>query len=127
MGAVLEVTLGTKAPNYKTILELDRKIREIYLPPALDYFLRSNPDEVGLNPAMKGGYPIVVRATCLLYIHKSYFARALIDYPEDPLRSPYAASFLATARCSSVIIRTNGNHIRKVPELCMRFGATYML
>ncbi|KAF7985878.1 hypothetical protein HWV62_43750 [Athelia sp. TMB] len=121
MSAVMEATLGTNIPNYKSILELDRKIREIYLPPALDYFAKCKAEEAGLNAAMKGGYHIVVRATCLLYIHKSYFARALIDYPEDPLRSPYATSFLATARCSSVIIRANANHIRKVPELCTRW------
>ncbi|KAF7985867.1 hypothetical protein HWV62_43728 [Athelia sp. TMB] len=119
--SIMEVTLGAKAPDYKTILDLDHRIREHPLPTALNVFLESHSEEEGLDIAMKGGYLAIVRAICLLYIHKSYFARALIDYPADPLRSPYSTSFLATFRCSSAVIRLSAEHMKGSPELCMRW------
>ena len=119
--SIIEVTLGAKAPDYKTVLDLDRKIRELPLPTALNVFLESHSEEEGLDAAMKGGYLAIVRAICLLYIHKSYFARALIDYPADPLHSPHATSFLATFRCSSAVIRLSAEHMKSAPELCMRY------
>ncbi|KAF7985873.1 hypothetical protein HWV62_43740 [Athelia sp. TMB] len=102
--SVLEVTLGAKAPDYKTILELDRKVRETALPSTLNIFLESDPEEVGLNTIMQGGYLTIVRALYLLSLHKSYFARALIDHPADPLQSPYATSFSATVRSLHTLV-----------------------
>ncbi|KAF7985868.1 hypothetical protein HWV62_43730 [Athelia sp. TMB] len=116
------LTLGAKAPDYKTILELDRKVHEMPLPAALSLFLECDLDETGLDIAMKGGHLTILRAVCLLYIHKNHFARALIDHPADPLRSPYATSFLVTTRCSSTVIRLSYEHIKRVPKLCARFS-----
>ncbi|KAF7968677.1 hypothetical protein HWV62_29727 [Athelia sp. TMB] len=120
--SILEVTLGAKAPDYKTILELDRKVHEMPLPANLRLFLECDLDEAGLDIAMKGGHLTILRAVCLLYIHKNHFARALIDHPADPLRSPYATSFLVTTRCSSTVIRLSYEHIKRVPKLCARFS-----
>ena len=91
------------------------------VPPALNIFRKTiNPDEMSLNLVMKSGWLSIVRSITLLYIHKSYFARALIEQPTNPLRSPYATSFLAAARCSSAVIRISSGHITTYPELCMR-------
>ncbi|KAF7975557.1 hypothetical protein HWV62_9243 [Athelia sp. TMB] len=121
-GTVLELTLGAKSPEYKIILELDRKVRDMPVPPALNIFRRTiNPDEMSLNVVMKSGWLAIIRSITLLYIHKSYFARALIEEPANPLRSPYATSFLAAARCSSAVIRISSGHITTYPKLCMRW------
>ncbi|KZP18363.1 hypothetical protein FIBSPDRAFT_933487 [Athelia psychrophila] len=93
-GSVVKLTLAAAPPSYKLILELDRKVREMVLPPALNMFLRT------------GDAP--------------FFAQALLDYPESPLRSPYATSFLATYRAASFVISSTVKHIERYPELFMR-------
>ncbi|KAF7973068.1 hypothetical protein HWV62_16252 [Athelia sp. TMB] len=41
MGSAIKLTLAASPPAYRHILELDRKVREMVLPPALNVFLRS--------------------------------------------------------------------------------------
>lgn len=117
---MLEMTLGAKSADYKTVLEFDRKVRETQMPPALNFFTNRDHDEVGLNVYMKGGYLAMVRSVTMLYIHKNFFARALLDHPNDPLASPYSTSFLAATRSASAIIRSSAVHIERFPEICLR-------
>lgn len=49
----------------------------------------------------------------LLYIHRTFFAQAMLDHPANPLRSPYAPSFLAAYRCASGMIKANLNHFER--------------
>ena len=63
--------------------------------------------------------------TVLLWIHRSYFAQAIIDCPTNPLRSQYASSFLATYRASGIILRTIKNQFSRYPSLCARFWLTW--
>lgn len=56
----------------------------------------------------------------LMYIHRSFFAQAMIDHPVNPLRSAYAPSFLAAYRCASGLIKSNLYHFQKFPDLCPR-------
>ena len=41
-----------------------------------------------------------------MYLHRCFFAQALVEHPADPLRSPYAPSFLAgyRAACATVTL-----------------------
>ncbi|KZP23890.1 hypothetical protein FIBSPDRAFT_1042717 [Athelia psychrophila] len=112
-GSVLELTLCAKSPNYETILELDRKVREMPLPPALNLYLGREDDDVSTSIRFKGGYLAMIRSITMLFIHKTYFARALLDHPANPLGSPYAASFLAATRCASAIIRSSAQYIKE--------------
>lgn len=41
----------------------------------------------------------------LTFIFRNHFARAIIEYPSNPLRSPFATSFLATYRSSIALLR----------------------
>ncbi|KZP18636.1 hypothetical protein FIBSPDRAFT_1046131 [Athelia psychrophila] len=118
LGRVLETTLGSKSPEYKTILDFDQQVREMPLPAALNFYLGRG-DDASLTEHLKGGYLSMIRSITMLYIHKSHFARALLDHPANPLRSPYATSFLAAARCSSVIIRSSVGNMQRVPEFYM--------
>lgn len=38
-------------------------------------------------------------------IHRNFFARAILDYPDDPLRSPFAFSFLTALRLAITMIQ----------------------
>lgn len=40
----------------------------------------------------------------LLYLHRSFFARAISDHPKDPLGSPYGASVLAAYRSAGALV-----------------------
>ncbi|KZP04069.1 hypothetical protein FIBSPDRAFT_923431 [Athelia psychrophila] len=121
-GSVLELTIGAKSPDYKTILELDRKVREMPLPPALNFYLgREGDGDASMNIHFKGGYLAMVRTITMLYIHKTYFARALVDHPTNPLCSPYATSFLAATRCASSVIRSSAQYIKDCPEFYTRW------
>jgi hypothetical protein len=57
----------------------------------------------------------------MLYLHRSFFAQAMLDFPSNPLRSPFAPSFLAAYRCASAIIKTTAMNFQKYPELFSRF------
>lgn len=57
----------------------------------------------------------------LLYIHRSFFAQALVEHPANPLKSPYAPSFLAAFRASTTILRTIREHFDVRPALCSQF------
>ncbi|TFK43632.1 fungal-specific transcription factor domain-containing protein [Crucibulum laeve] len=119
--SVLELTLTAKAPQYQTILDLDRKVREKTLPPHLNVFM--SPEDEHCTPSvymrrcLLGQY----RSVTLLYIHRSFFAQAMLDHPANPLRSPYAPSFLAAYRCASGVIKSSLNHYDRFPDLCGRW------
>jgi hypothetical protein len=111
--------LTAQTPSYQTILELDRKVREKVLPPHLD-----DPDFDDISSPIKFMWRHVfhtLRSICLTYIHRSFFARALLDHPKNPLLSPYAPSFLSAYRCSSVIIKKAVRFINRLPDLSMRW------
>lgn len=53
-------------------------------------------------------------------MHKSYFTQAMLDHPVEPLRSPYAPSFLAACRCASLIIQLVETQFRRYPTYAAR-------
>lgn len=61
----------------------------------------------------------------MLYIHRSFFAQAMLDFPTNPLRSPFAPSFLAAYRCASATIKSTIVSYQKHPELLSRFWSLW--
>ncbi|KAI3612460.1 hypothetical protein WG66_009912 [Moniliophthora roreri] len=122
---VLELTLAAEPPSYETILYLDRQVREKILPPHLNTFM--NGDEQHFTPStyMRGCLLGSYRSVTLLYIHRSYFAQAILTDPVNPLRSPYAPSFLAAYRCATGIIKASLNHFERFPDLCSRWWSIW--
>lgn len=57
----------------------------------------------------------------ILYIHRSFFAEALMRYPEAPMASPFQASYLASYRAAKVISKTVRDLFAEHPELAGRF------
>ncbi|KAG2047430.1 hypothetical protein BDR06DRAFT_963916 [Suillus hirtellus] len=119
---VTELTLSAELPSYSTILELDRKVREKVLPPPLNLYLSSVQDNYTTPSAyIRGRILFQFRTTTMLFIHRSFFAQALLDFPTNPLRSPYAPSFLAAYRCASATIKTTVLNFQMFPDLFMRW------
>lgn len=121
-GSILKLTLAATSPSYKAILELDRKVREMVLPATLNVFLRAEEgnDDIDAGLYMKGCLLSQIRSHSMLFIHRSFFARALLDHPENPLRGPYATSFLATYRAATVCISGTIKHTTRYPDLFKR-------
>ena len=118
VGPLTAKILTATVPPYSTILELDAKIRDFPLP--------SFPEHIPVDPSR----PALVmarfvlshaREVILLFLHRSFFAQAMIDDPINPLRSQYAPSFLATYRSAMHVLKSVREEFEIVPALCSRF------
>ncbi|TRM68025.1 fungal-specific transcription factor domain-containing protein [Schizophyllum amplum] len=89
-----------EAPTYVTVMALDKKVREFALPEGVQTFKR--------EASNKLGYGVLdhVKEAVLLFIHRSFFAQAIIEQPVNPLKSSYAPSFLAAYRASTTILKS---------------------
>ncbi|KAJ7722887.1 fungal-specific transcription factor domain-containing protein [Mycena maculata] len=108
-------TLTAEAPSYATIMELDRKVREFPLPPLDD----AVPGDVG--GSLQRCVLEHVRETILMYIHRSFFAQAIIEQPVNPLKSTYAPSFLASYRASATVLKSVREQFTAMPNPCARY------
>ncbi|KAJ8076439.1 hypothetical protein PM082_000862 [Marasmius tenuissimus] len=106
-------TLTPQIPDYATILDLDKKIREHGVPP-----------DVKANSPSLYSRGVRLSATTSIYIHRSFFLKAIKDYPHDPLRSPHASSFLAAYNGASTVIQLDSSAVSQEPSwLSRRWGA----
>ncbi|KIY73655.1 hypothetical protein CYLTODRAFT_341809 [Cylindrobasidium torrendii FP15055 ss-10] len=122
---ILELTLTAEPPSYQTILDLDRKVREKALPPHLNVFRSPDDEQVTPSAYMHGCLLSQYRVVSLLYLHRSFFAQAMLDHPINPLRSPYAPSFLAAYRCASGVIKSSLNYYERFPQLFARLWSVW--
>ena len=128
-------TLTAEAPSYATIMELDKKVREFPLPEGslntpTDFsstFQKCVLEHIR-ETSMWFSFALCVGACdnemkiiVLLYIHRSFFAQAIIEYPINPLKSPYAPSFLAAYRASSTILKSIRQQFDIWPNSSSRF------
>ncbi|KAI5980804.1 fungal-specific transcription factor domain-containing protein [Pisolithus albus] len=122
-------TLTSEPPSYSTIRELDRKVCNFPVPEAAKEFATAACGPVPPKPADKDidltesmGRLVMsnAREVILLYIHRSYFARAIIENPDNPLDSLYAPSFLAAYQASLTILRTVKAQYDLHPKLTAR-------
>ena len=57
----------------------------------------------------------------LLYLHRTFFAQAVCDCPDNPLESKYATSVSATYRSACLIVAGTHDATVRHPELAARF------
>ncbi|KAI1790217.1 fungal-specific transcription factor domain-containing protein [Ganoderma leucocontextum] len=123
---VASKTLTAEAPSYETIMELDRKVREFPIPAdaaALqeDLDMPADSEPPPLQESMIRFVLAHSREVILLFLHRSFFAQAIIDCPRNPLRSAYAPSFLAAYRSSSTVLKVVRDQFNMYPTMCARF------
>jgi hypothetical protein len=56
----------------------------------------------------------------LLYLHRSFFARAISDHPKDPLGSPYGTSVIAAYRSAGSLVALMRNLHSQLKDLSER-------
>ncbi|TDL21996.1 hypothetical protein BD410DRAFT_789077 [Rickenella mellea] len=121
MYPINELTCAVGPVKYSDILELDRKLREMRVPK----YMQIPPG--GSDWERDGPYKVMQRLTgvlwrdlTMLWIHRSYFAKALLDYPLNPLKSPYATSFLSAYRSSLSLLKLAREHYDLSPNFMVR-------
>jgi hypothetical protein len=137
VSAVVQGVLTARAPKYSTILELDRKVRDMQLPHhTLRLSDKGLPFAQTMSKVMPNNYRFlsscppfdhpdfivyVIFILALLYIHRGYFSIALQNQPQDPLKSNYAPSFLAGYRSSCELISLIRAQFAYYPAQIARF------
>ncbi|TDL21998.1 hypothetical protein BD410DRAFT_770994 [Rickenella mellea] len=121
MHPINELTCAVGPVKYSDILELDRKLREmrvpkyLQIPPGGSDWERDGPYKV-----MQRLMSMLWRDLTMLWIHRSYFAKALLDFPLNPLRSQYATSFLSAYRSSLSLLKMAREHYQLSPNFMVR-------
>ncbi|KAJ7750922.1 fungal-specific transcription factor domain-containing protein [Mycena maculata] len=121
--ALAEATLTAKAPGYAIVLELDRRVRELSVPDSFKPYATRADGEVAYyssSESLRGFYASQYRTVTMIYLHRSFFAQAMLDLPANPLRSPFATSFLTAFRSASVIIKATAYQYDRCAEMAMR-------
>ncbi|KAG8220860.1 hypothetical protein J3R82DRAFT_2355 [Butyriboletus roseoflavus] len=134
MSVVHDQAFGAKTPTYATVLQLDRKLRAFPVPSNLQVagFGNSSPPEShhqeSVSLILQRHIVLAIREMNLLYLHRSFFARAVTDHPKDPLGSPYGTSVIAAYRSAGSLVALMRNlHAQlKEPSERMWFLWTHM-
>jgi len=133
-------TLVAKSPTYETILELDRKVREVNFPSTYDPYPKKEVigEEVYVDSEMTmrdfyvsqhrsvsesksvAIHNMTLTKSAMLYLHRSFFAQAMLDHPENPLLSKYSPSFLTAYRSAGVIIKATSCMFDRCAAIGMR-------
>ncbi|OAX39813.1 hypothetical protein K503DRAFT_54027 [Rhizopogon vinicolor AM-OR11-026] len=108
LGISVQHVFNTRVPSYSALLELDLKIRKFNLPSHLQSPMEAS--EAGR--AWSSEAPRAMQQYCvlfdkeanLLYIHRSWFAQAIRESPDNPLQHKYAPSVLAVYRSACRLI-----------------------
>ncbi|CAK5268145.1 unnamed protein product [Mycena citricolor] len=100
---VMGVSLHSKP--YATILALDRRIRDFYVPPSLKTVFGA-PAGVESSKLMSQLLCLIVKESSLLNLHRPYFTQALHDQPGDLDTHQYIPSVIATYRSAWRVIRS---------------------
>ncbi|KZP31694.1 hypothetical protein FIBSPDRAFT_775692 [Athelia psychrophila] len=105
---IMHYFFGVRKSSYAELLELDKKIRQVSPPDHLKapMNLAQTNRSWSSDPrkAMQQFTILAVIESNLLYIHRSYFARAIHEEPLNPLKHKYAPSVMASYRSAHRMI-----------------------
>ncbi|KAI5123022.1 hypothetical protein M0805_007643 [Coniferiporia weirii] len=120
-GPVSEHLCLARPTKYSEILEFDRKIRDFEDHP----FVKKPTSEylkfIGTQQYTWSMFKEIV----LIMIHRNFFARAMLEYPDNPMRSPFALSFLAAYSTSITLLRGIRTVIDHNPHVLLRQWAAW--
>ncbi|KAG7453080.1 uncharacterized protein BT62DRAFT_45886 [Guyanagaster necrorhizus] len=121
--AVVDATLTAQTPSYATILDLDKKVRQMTFPSSFKPYVKLE-DGVGdyysSAKSLRDFYASQHRTVTMLYLHRSYFAQSILDSPSNPLLSPFAPSFLTAYRSASVMIKAAAHQFDRSADAATR-------
>jgi hypothetical protein len=101
---------------------LDKKVREWVFPEHLQLPGPPENDYTSISRILQRTIMFSTREITLMYLHRSYFAHAVMEPPYDPLRSKYARSVLAAYGSACAIIGRLRTLQAHEPRLMERFS-----
>ncbi|KZT18667.1 hypothetical protein NEOLEDRAFT_1103262 [Neolentinus lepideus HHB14362 ss-1] len=124
VGPISECLTAVRTPSYDKILDFDRLVRQKGMPKHYNFLVEPDNEEYRdpsrcLHTWLVAQY----RLLPMLYVHRPYFAQALLDNSGNPLCSPYAPSFLATYRGASLMIKRDLHYFERCSDLFLRLPA----
>ncbi|KAJ6520565.1 fungal-specific transcription factor domain-containing protein [Mycena sanguinolenta] len=125
MHTVMSSAFGCKVPSYSTILELDRKVRDFYIPEYLRPRCGVETPPVPDYLQMQRFLVLSTKESTLLNLHRAYFAQALQDKPDDLANHRFIPSVMAAYRSAWRLIRTLVLAWRTIPVLMARHGSAW--
>ncbi|EJD41074.1 hypothetical protein AURDEDRAFT_186731 [Auricularia subglabra TFB-10046 SS5] len=118
---VMDQAFGVTPPTYTTVMRLDRLVREHPLCEKLRAATETSGDPGRATELLlQRNALFALTQKLLLFLHRSFFADALMEHPEDPLKSRYAQSVLAAFR-SAFYITTSVRAVYDRAPLSLRF------
>ncbi|TFK46992.1 hypothetical protein OE88DRAFT_1666805 [Heliocybe sulcata] len=119
---VCEQMTKAKGPDYKTLLQLDAQILQNQAPKNFKFLV--DPEEQERPSSIARAYLLSqFRLNTMMFIHRSFFAQAVLDHPTNPFRSPYAPSYLTAYRCASAQLASSIHFYNRLPELFIRLSS----
>ncbi|KAG1799032.1 uncharacterized protein HD556DRAFT_1430789 [Suillus plorans] len=121
---VMVNAFGAKTPTYRTILELDRKIRDFPVPSHLQPRCATSETltKAAILQQVQTSFLLTNKEATLLNIHRRYFTQALEDQPDDLLKHKYGPSVMAMYRSAWRVIESHSHAASKIPQVIERLG-----
>ncbi|KAL5480159.1 hypothetical protein ACEPAI_1429 [Sanghuangporus weigelae] len=122
LGSLAGKICSARPLKYSEVLSLDKLVREFRVHPhvsdraAKSYVFATDGNYGNLPPHVTVWW----KETALLFVHKHYFARAMLEYSDDPLRSPFVPSVLSAYRSSVTLLGLLYNATVLVPLVTER-------
>jgi len=145
LSVIHDEAFGTRNPNYKAIQELDKKVRNWYVPPSLQVpgfggakLVSKEVEQPSVQLTMQRYIAFAIKemseyffgrnyATlfiyfmeALFYMHRGFFAQALEDSPSDPMGSKYSPSVLAAYTSATSFVGLIESLFHQHPQLTER-------
>ncbi|KAF5336144.1 hypothetical protein D9611_006191 [Ephemerocybe angulata] len=126
LSVVHDQVFGTRRPTYDTIQELDKKVREWYVPPSLmvpgfgNAKIGTEVEQPSIELTMQRYVGFAIKEITLFYMHRGYFAQALEDNSTDPMGSKYASSVFAAHRSAMTFVALIESLYKQQPQLTER-------
>ncbi|KAJ7083350.1 fungal-specific transcription factor domain-containing protein [Mycena belliarum] len=120
MHSIMPAAFGAKVPTYKTILELDRKVRDFAVPVHLQPLCSVETPAPVPSRLMQRFLTLASKENTLLSLHRAYFAQALQEKPEDLANHRYIPSVMAAYRSAWRLVRSLVVMWRDAPTMTAR-------
>ncbi|KZV82711.1 hypothetical protein EXIGLDRAFT_843477 [Exidia glandulosa HHB12029] len=117
LSELIEKAFGAKPPPYQVIYQLDKLVRDYPIPPNL---VVNDLDTSSLSMTMQRHAVQILKETSVLYLHRSFFARAVTEHPSDALTTNFTPSVHATVQSAMTIV-DSVNALFNLQHLTARF------
>ncbi|KAJ7636037.1 fungal-specific transcription factor domain-containing protein [Mycena polygramma] len=132
LSVVHDQVFGARAPTYTTVRELDKKVRNYYVPPSLQVpgfggsKVTTELERPTVELTMQRYCSFAIKEIALFYMHRGFFAQALEDNPQDPMGSKYAPSVLAAYTSACTFVGLIESLFKQHPALTERMWFYFM-